>query len=61
MADAEYDARAVSTEDPNARGTLSLLIDLDSHEASLMDELTLASAGLKERSDLQRWVTEARS
>ena len=37
---------------------LSLLIDLDSHEASLMDEPTLASAGLKERSDLQRWVTE---
>jgi hypothetical protein len=55
---AEYDARSVSAVDHNDRGTISLLVDLDSHEAARMDELTLASAGLKERSDLQRWVTE---
>jgi hypothetical protein len=48
----------VSLENSNERGALSLLIDLDSHAATQMDELTLASAGLKERSDLQRWVTE---
>jgi hypothetical protein len=37
---------------------ISLLVDLVSREASQMEELTLASAGLQERSDLQRWVTE---
>lgn len=48
----------MSPEHSNEHGALSLLIDLDSHEASPMEDLTLASAGLKERSDLQRWVTE---
>lgn len=48
----------MSTENPNDRGALSLLIDLDSHDAAQMQELTLASTGLKERSDLQRWITE---
>lgn len=48
----------VSPEHSNEHGALSLLIDLDSHETSPMEDLTLASAGLKERSDLQRWVTE---
>jgi hypothetical protein len=43
---------------PMDRGPLSLLIDLDSREAEEMDALSLASAGLKERSDLQRWITE---
>jgi hypothetical protein len=38
-------------------GTLSLLVDLESGDVSRMDELTLASVGLKERQDLQRWVT----
>jgi hypothetical protein len=55
---AGYDALAVSTEPHIEHGALSLLIDLDSHDAEQMQELTLASAGLKERNDLQRWVTE---
>jgi hypothetical protein len=35
----------------------SLLIDLDSGDVARMDEMALASAGLKERQDLQHWVT----
>lgn len=38
--------------------TVSLLVDLDSQEATQMQEMTLASAGLRERDHLQRWVTE---
>lgn len=37
---------------------LSLLVDLDSNDVSRMEEMPLASAGLKERQDLQRWITE---
>jgi RecB family endonuclease NucS len=37
---------------------LSLLVDLRSGDVERMDEITLASAGLKERQDLQRWITE---
>jgi hypothetical protein len=40
------------------RGAVSLLIDLDSQEATQMQDMTLASAGLRERDHLQRWVTE---
>jgi hypothetical protein len=47
----------VPTEDSSGHGALSLLIDLDSAEMTPMEELTLASAGFKEREDLQRWVT----
>jgi len=36
----------------------SLLIDLHSREVTPMEDLTLAAAGLREREDLQRWVTE---
>ncbi len=36
----------------------ALLIDLGSHEATPMQELALSDAGLRERDDLQRWVTE---
>jgi hypothetical protein len=39
-------------------GRLSLLVDLTSGDVKRMDEITLASAGLKERGDLQRWITE---
>jgi len=38
-------------------GTLSLLVDLQSGKVSRMGELTLASAGLRERQDLQQWIT----
>jgi hypothetical protein len=38
-------------------GTLSLLVDLNSGRTSRMEEITLVSAGLKERQDLQRWIT----
>lgn len=41
-----------------ASAAVSLLVDLDSGTVSRMDEMTLASAGLKERDDLQRWITE---
>jgi RecB family endonuclease NucS len=47
----------VSPEDSSGRGALSLLVDLDSRDVARMDEVTLASAGLKERRDLQRWIT----
>jgi hypothetical protein len=50
-----YDACNVSTEDSSGRGALSLLIDLHSGDMTPMEELTLASAGFKEREDLQRW------
>lgn len=35
----------------------AFLVDLDSGDATPMPEMTLASAGLGERTDLQRWVT----
>jgi hypothetical protein len=38
-------------------GTVSLLVDLESADMSPMEQITLASAGLRERQDLQRWVT----
>ena len=47
----------VPTEDFAAAGALSLLIDLESAETTPMEELSLASAGFREREDLQRWVT----
>jgi len=47
----------VSNEDPNGGGVLSLLVDLDSREITPMREVTLESVGLKERQDLQRWIT----
>jgi hypothetical protein len=37
---------------------LSLLVDLESGDVERMDEISLASAGLKERQDLQQWITE---
>jgi hypothetical protein len=42
----------VPTEDSSGHGALSLLIDLDSAETTPMEELSLASAGFKEREDL---------
>jgi hypothetical protein len=44
--------------DEAGSSTLSLLVDLDSGDVARMQEITLASAGLKERQDLQRWITE---
>jgi hypothetical protein len=52
-----YHTCTVPTEDSSGRGALSLPIDLDSAEMTPMAEVTLASAGLKERQDLRRWVT----
>ena len=46
------------TEQTPDQGAISLLVDLDSQEATQMQEMTLASAGLRERDHLQRWVTE---
>jgi hypothetical protein len=57
VAASAYYAYTVSTEDSSGRGALSLLVDLDSRDVARMDEVTLASAGLKERRDLQRWIT----
>ena len=48
----------MATGESGAPAALSLLVDLDSGDVSRMNELTLASAGLKERQDLQRWITE---
>lgn len=48
---------AVSIEDSTVHGPRSLLIDVTSGEATRMEEVTLASAGFKERDDLQRWIT----
>lgn len=42
---------------PNGADGVSFVIDLDSGEAEAMHDITLASAGLRERNDLQRWVT----
>lgn len=48
----------MTTEQTLDRGAVSLLIDRDSPEATQMQEMTLASAGLRERDHLPRWVTE---
>ncbi len=48
----------MATGDAVSPTALSLLVDLDSGAVSRMEEMTLASAGLKERQDLQRWITE---
>jgi hypothetical protein len=37
---------------------VSFLVDLGSGKAERMEDLTFAVAGLKEREDLERWVTE---
>lgn len=37
---------------------ISFAVDLDSGDARLLAEMTLESAGLRERDDLQRWVGE---
>ncbi len=34
------------------------LIDVDTGDADPMTEITLASVGLKEKADLQRWMTQ---
>jgi hypothetical protein len=47
----------MSSDDSDGRGALSLLIDLHSGDVTSMEEVTLASAGLKERQDLQQWLT----
>jgi RecB family endonuclease NucS len=44
--------------EPTGCDATALLIDLESHKATPMTELALADAGLRERDDLQRWVTE---
>jgi len=44
--------------EPNGREAPALLIDLESHQVTPMTGLTLGEAGLRERDDLQRWVTE---
>lgn len=41
---------------PRGHRELSFSVDLDSLEADLMTEVTLADAGIRERSDLQRWI-----
>jgi len=48
----------VATSEASGPTALSLLVDLDSNDVSRMDEMPLAAAGLKERQDLQRWITE---
>ncbi len=48
----------MATEESTDQRGVSLLIDLDSQQATQMHEMTLASAGLRERDHLQRWVTE---
>ncbi len=35
---------------------MSFSVDLSSLEAALMTEVSLAEAGIRERSDLQRWI-----
>jgi hypothetical protein len=44
-------------DDAMAHGPLSLLVDLGSGDIFRMEEMTLASVGLRERQDLQRWIT----
>src|SRR4051794_28475310 len=41
----------------NGSGGVAFMINLDSGEVAPMEEMTLASAGLQERADLQRWIT----
>ena len=48
----------MAEEEPTGRDAPALLIDLESREVTPMTELTLGEAGLRERDDLQRWVTE---
>ncbi len=48
----------MATGDLPGPTALSLLVDLDSNDVSRMEEMALASAGLRERQDLQRWITE---
>jgi hypothetical protein len=42
----------------NGAEGVAFLLNLDSGEAEPMSEITLAAAGLKERQDLQRWITD---
>lgn len=35
---------------------MSFSVDLNSLEAQLMTEVSLAAAGIRERADLQRWI-----
>jgi hypothetical protein len=48
----------MAEEEATARDAPALLIDLESRQVTPMTELTLGEAGLRERDDLQRWVTE---
>ena len=48
----------MASEEVTGPDALSLLIDLESRQVKPMAELSLAAAGLRERDDLQRWVTD---
>jgi hypothetical protein len=39
-----------------AYSEMSFSVDLNSLEAQLMTEVSLAAAGIRERADLQRWI-----
>ena len=49
----------MSSGQPRQLDEISFLVDLDTGEAEPLAEMTLESAGLRERDDLQRWVAEA--
>ena len=37
---------------------MTLLVDLGTGDSSVLEEVSLASIGLKEREDLQRWISD---
>lgn len=47
----------MSNSGPTGGGTFSLLVDLESRNTARMDDITLESVGLRERQDLQEWIT----
>jgi hypothetical protein len=54
---AGFYASSVAARPENGSEGVSFLVNLDSGEVAPMREITLTSAGLKERQDLQRWIT----
>ena len=48
----------MSSGQPRQLDEISFLVDLDTGKAEPLAEMTLESAGLRERDDLQRWVAE---
>lgn len=49
---------ASSLHGRNSAGGVAFVVDLASGDTAVMEDVSLASIGLKEREDLQRWISE---